>query len=169
MKFKKPILVAGTAVTVGLAGLAGSGVVSAATNTQEGDSLVDKIATTFNLDKSEVQDVFEEHREGRQAEHQQNIEEELSQLVENGELTEAQKQSILDKRAELQAAREEAINNEDGEKDKEQMKEEMEQQREELKTWAEENDIDEQYLHFVFGMGQHHGLGHGDQPRPLDN
>lgn len=115
-------------------------------------SLVQKIADKFGLNKDDVQAVFDQSREEMQAARQAEYESKLSQLVSDGKLTEAQKQLILSKHAQMQANRE---------TDRTTMKEmtaterkaAMEAKRTELETWASQNGIDLQYLMFGQGKG----------------
>ena len=151
MNIKKAVLVAGAVAGVGLAGITGLGVASAATSTPQ-DSIIDKIASKFNLNKDEVEAVFEEYKTEREEERQQNVEERLTQAVEDGKITEEQKAKILAKLEELKAVREDW-------KDKtpEERKEAKEELHSSLKQWAEDNDVP---LRYVMPMhGHHHGPG----------
>jgi hypothetical protein len=162
MNAKKTVLVAAAAATVGLTGIGGLGVASAATDSSADpkSSLIDKLVSKFDLNKSEVEQVFEEQRTEKEAEMKQNIEDRLDEAVSEGKLTEAQKEAILDKLAELREEREA-----DREKVKDMTHEErhehMQQKHEALKEWAEDNDIPEEYLpgavvkrHIGGGMGK---------------
>lgn len=136
---------------IGLAGVAGLGVVSAATDSSAKDSIIDRIAAKFNLDKEEVAQVFEEERAARQAEHQQKVEERLTQAVADGKLTEEQKAKILAKLEELKDQRE-AWQDKTPE-ERHQAKHELHDQ---FKQWAEDNDVPLEYLMFRHA---HHRLG----------
>lgn len=154
MTTRKLLMVAGALATIGLAGAAGTAAVSAET---EGDTLPDKIARKFSLDRSEVQQVFDEHRDEKYTEHQAKLEERLDEAVAEGKLTDDQKSKILAKMKELTNARE---GKREAFKDmtKEERRDAMKQHREDLKTWAEANDIPEEYLPFRFHV-RHHGPG----------
>lgn len=160
---KKPFVIAGLAATIGLAGL-GAGVAHAATSSSDSNnpmsSLVDAIATKFNLDKTQVQQVFDEQKTKMDAEREQEVKDELAQLVTDGKLTQAQSDAITTKRAELEKEREA---NRDSFKDKtaEERKSEMDTKRTELEQWAKDNGIDTQYLKYVFGHGPGGRGGHG--------
>lgn len=159
MKIYKPLVVAGAALAVGLAGTYGYGVAHATSTTSDNrSSLITKLAETFNLKKEDVQAVFDADRAERQAEHQQKLEERLSQAVQDGTITETQKAKILAKLAELKAKMEA---NREAFKDKspEERKATLQQQREELRQWAADNDIPMEFLHFGVrghGPGFHH-------------
>jgi hypothetical protein len=102
MNYKKPLLIAGAASSIVLAGITGVGVVSAdTTSTDNPTGLIDKIAQKFNLNKEEVRAVFEEDRAARQAERQKSMEERLTKAVANGTITADQKAKILVKQAEM--------------------------------------------------------------------
>jgi uncharacterized protein (DUF305 family) len=156
---RKQLLVAGIATAVGITGLTGVGIASAATNaaTSPMSGLVEAISTKFNLNKTDVQAVFDEQRTKMQAEREAEVKQEVAQLVTDGKLTQDQADKINAKRAELQKAREAAMTA--GEtKTREERKSEVDAKRTELETWATDNGIDTEYLRFVMGHG---GRGHG--------
>ena len=137
-------------VTVLTLALAGSAVVASRTSAQgifSGDNFISTLAQKFGKSEDEIKTVFDQVRNERQAEMQTLQAERLDQAVSDGNLTEDQKQMILSKKAELQAERQ-------AERDNRQA------HQQELKTWAEENGIDTQYL-FGFGPGKAGGRGFG--------
>lgn len=143
--------------TVGLGSLAAGGVASAETQSN-GGSIVDKIATTFNLNKDEVQKVFDEEREARKAQHEAKRAERLQGLVDDGTITAEQKTAIEAKLEELSTKREE--NREalrDMSEDERRVK--MDEERESLEAWAKEQGLDLSKLRGVFvgGRGMHMG------------
>jgi len=151
---KKIIALSALAVVLG-AGLLKSGIVFAQGNGQERMStLVQKIADKFNLNKDEVQAIFDEdkairetemkaEREARRAEMQTKYEERLTQDVTYGKITEEQRKLILAKHKEMEANRETK----------------MEGNRTELEAWAKENGIDSSYLMGGFGGRGRGGMG----------
>jgi uncharacterized membrane protein YhiD involved in acid resistance len=157
MNIKKSLVVAGAVATVGVARLTGLGVASAATSSSGADdgtsSLVDKLVAKFNLNKSDVQAVFDADRTEHEAEMQQKMEERLDQAVTDGKITEDQKTKILAKIKEMKADMEANHDAMKGKTDDER-RALMDQKRQEIQTWAEENDIPEEYLMFV---GHVHG------------
>lgn len=160
MNIKKPLLIAGIATTLGVAGIAGTSLVSAETASTGSDSLANKIAQKFNLNKDEVQAVFDEDRQAKEAERSAKIEKELSDAVSNGKLTSEQKDKILAKAKELKSQR-------DTERDSMKNKTEaerrtaMETKRTELEQWAKDNNIPTDYLKYVMGHGGHGPGGPG--------
>lgn len=154
MNIKKSLLVMGAVTGVGLATIAGVGAVSAATSSPK-DSLIDRIATKFNLNKEEVAQVFEEDREARHAQMQQKQEERLDKAVAEGKLTEEQKAKILAKLDELRQGHELWTD-----KLPEERREAKLELHQDLKKWAEDNDIPLEYLHFKMHI-MHGGPGRG--------
>lgn len=162
---KKSLAVAGVASGIVLAGIAGTGMVSAATDAGSANgsgngvsNLVDKIASKFNLNKADVQAVFDEERAAREAEHQQRMGDRLTQAVKDGKITEDQKAKILAKLKEIKA---DMDANRDTMKDETaaERKAAMEAKRAELEKWASDNNISLEYLRM--GMGHHGHGGHG--------
>ena len=128
--------------------LAGSAVLAVRTSAQGifgGDNFISTLAQKFGKSEDEVKTVFDEIRNQRQAEMKTRQEDRLNQAVADGDLTEDQKQMILDKKAELQTERQANM-------------EQRQAHQQELKTWAEDNGIDTQYL-FGFGKAGRHGFG----------
>lgn len=158
---KKNLLVAATVATIGL----GIGVPTAATLAAQaesgstGSSMVEKITSKFNLNKDDVQKVFDEERASREAEREQQSKDELASLVKAGTLTQAQADKITAKRTELKADREA---NRDAMKDKTEAerKAAMEAKKAEIDTWASNNGIDAKYLMLGHGGGRGHGGPH---------
>lgn len=171
---KKQLAIAGLVAGITTAGIATAGIASAATDTSSNSthpmsSLVDAIASKFNLDKSEVQAVFDEQKTKMETEREAKVKEEVAQLVTDGKLTQAQADAINAKRAELQKERE-ANRDAATSKTRQEMKTEMDAKRTELKQWAKDNGISTEYLRYVMGgpgRGGHGGPGFGGE-RPSD-
>ena len=154
MKLQKPLLVLGAVTGITVAGLTGLGVASAASSSGQ-DSIIDKLASRFNLNRDEVAAVFQEAKTEHQAERQQKLDDRLAQAVKDGKITEEQKAKILAKLDELRKAQ-------DTWKDKtpeERMaaKQELHSQ---LQQWAKDNGIPLEFLMPMRGHG--HGWMHGD-------
>ena len=155
---KSKMFVVGAVTAASMFGVAGASLVSAASSTTGADSLVDKIATKFNLNKVDVKAVFDEEHAAREAEQTAEVKTKLEQLVTDGKLTAEQKDKLLAKRDELQKQRDadrEAMQN----KTEAERKTAMEAKRAELYKWASDNGIDKQYLRFLMGGGRGHGHG----------
>lgn len=97
--------------------------------------VIQKLVDQFGVNSTDVDTAMQEVRDEHQAQMQAQYEEYLTSAVDSGDITEDQKQLILDKHDELQAERE--------------------QQRLELEQWSEDNNIDLQYL------GEGHNGPHG--------
>ncbi len=158
------MLVGGAIATVGLAGLGTLGVANAATTpTDPQSSIIDKLSSTFKLNKEDVKKVFDEERNARHAEHQARIANDLEQLVSDGTLTQQQADKLTAKAKELEAARlssKESFEN----LTREERKAAMDAKRDELKKWLADNGIDEKYIRFL-GVGSHRGPGGPDGKR----
>ncbi len=157
LSIRKTLVVAGAASAVGVASLLGANLAVAATDTTSGGSLVDKIASTFKLNKEEVQKVFDTERSEREAEIKAKVEENLSQAVKDGKITEEQKAKILAKQEELRSEREA---NKDSFKDLTvaERRAKMKEKRAELDAWTSENNIPDNFLRYVVG-GPHGRMG----------
>ena len=140
-------------------------------------ALVQKVANRFGLNQDEVQAVFDEDRaerrafrqqdrEARQEEMWQRMTERLDQAVADGNISEAQKQLILEKHQEMQAECQARMENGD-ELTFEQRQALREQHREQMEAWAEENEIDLEYLMGGMGMKNRGGSeGNGRRGGP---
>lgn len=146
-------LIIGSLATVGAIAIIGVGSVSAAASTPR-QNLIDALASRFNLNKSDVQQVFDQQHDKLQAEHQQAIKDRLQSAVDQGKITADQRDKIIAKLDELKRSR-------DSLKDKtpEGRRMAMKTQFDELKKWAADNNIPVQYLMGFNGPGR---MGHGD-------
>ncbi len=131
-------------------------------STRPFQDLISRLVEKFGLNQTEVEGVFDQFHQERQEERQQQMskrqEDRLSEAVENGSLTEEQKQLILEKRQEFQL--------QEGQSDlnPEERREAMEERHWEMESWAEENDIDTSILDFGPKMGNDmkgRGMGPG--------
>lgn len=173
MNIRKTLLVVGAASSIALASMAG---VSAATNNNADDgrdNLINKIASKFNLKPTEVKAVFEEEHAAREAEHKQNFEAKLDQLVKDGKITSDQKAKILAKQAEMKAQME-ASRAEMKDMTPAERKAEMQKHKAELEQWAKDNGINTDYLKLVIGHGpgghgRHGGFGGPDHGPDADD
>ncbi len=155
-------------------------------------SLVQKIADKFGLNKDEVQAVFDQDRQARFAEMEKNrvahqaemeakLTAQLDQDVKDGKITPAQKDLIIAKRKEFEAARQtemQSLQGKTGDDLKaaiEAKKIQMQTQRTDLENWAKQNNIDIKYFTGGFwgkgpgfggmGFGRMHGMMDKDYPQ----
>lgn len=149
------MLIGGTIASVGIASVASLGMASAATTSNGQSNLVDKLASTFKLNKADVQKVFDEDRASHQAEREQAMKTKLDQAVKDGKITQDQEDKLIAKLKELQADRKEF-------KD---MKEETQAERDAhkakmdaFKQWLTDNKIPEDLAR---PMGGHGHMGPG--------
>lgn len=158
----KSLIVATIVGAVGTGTVATGAIANAESGTTTGtdpmSSLVDKIASTFNLDKTKVQEVFDEQRSEMETKREAEVETKLQTLVNNGTITAEQKTAIKAKMAEMKAERE---SNKDDFKDmtEEERKAAMDKKKTELETWAKEQGIDLTKLTGIF-----RGPGGGHRP-----
>jgi hypothetical protein len=151
---KKQIIL--SALVLSVVGIAAAGVstVAAQTTTARDSSLIQKIADKFKLNKTDVQTVFDQDRQEKQATKETQYQARLDQLVKDGKITKAQEKLILDKHKELESKRRSEFQNKQN-LTADQRKAEMQQERTDLNTWATNNGIDIRYLMGGFGMGMH--------------
>lgn len=156
----RSLIVASFVGTVGAGGLLTANIANAETSASATDSpmsgLIDKISSTFNVDKSKVQALFDEDRQARESEREKAQAERLQQLVDDGTITAAQKSAIEKKIAEMKAARESA-KADMKELTDEERKEKMDEKRTELESWAKEQGLDLTKLKGVLGGNGGHG------------
>lgn len=111
-------------------------------NAQTSDPIliIDRIAQRFNLDRSDVQQVFDEAREEHQNMMQERFLEALEKAVSEGKITSDQKEALLEKHNEIMANREAFV---------EEMRDMTPQERrlamrnhgEDLREWAQSQGI----------------------------
>lgn len=158
---QRNLILAGSLVTIAVSTL-GVGAVSASQNSKK-DDLVSKIASHFNLNKDEVQNVFDENRAEHQEERQAKREERLTSAVESGKLTEDQKTKILAKMEENRAFFESLKDMSPAERKAAQNK-----HKAEMEAWAKENGIDNKWA--KPGRGErHHGPERGEHGPMTDS
>ncbi len=107
--------------------------VSAADSGTQRASIVQKLATKFGLQETDVEAVFDDNRAEMQKEREQAFTDKLNKAVTDGKLTTAQKDAVLAKHAEMKNMR-------DAER------EDRQQKRTKLTQWAEANNIDPSFL-----------------------
>lgn len=162
---KKRLLIAAATAVVGLSTIGGLGIASAetASTTTSSDpmsSLVQKIATKFNLKQADVQSVFDENKAAMDATREKNIVTEQAQLVKDGTLTQAQSDAITAKRAALQKEMEASRTTDQSKTDAER-KTAMEARKTAIDTWLKDQGIDSKYTYLLMGRG--HGGHMGDR------
>jgi|SRR3989344_7538263 len=151
---KKLIIPTILVATIAIAGLLSVKVILAQEITSY-PPIVQRIAQRFNLPENEVQEVFQEVWDERQAERYANWEDKLNDAVSEGKITQEQKQAILDKYQEMQDKMESLDN-----LSPEERRDEMHKLHDELRDWAEKEGI-EFFPTGPFGMGLMHGFHKG--------
>ena len=143
---------------VGGAALFGANAVSAQAT---GETLVERLATRFNIDQDEVQAVFDEAHEERKADREVRMNERLQLLVDDGTITTEQQAVIEQARSELQATIEEIKpdNFRDlSEEEREAVREQIKGAREAFRQTLADADIDTDEI--KIGRGHRGGAGH---------
>lgn len=164
MNVKRTVLVGATVATTAVGGIGGLGVASAATaaDGSTGDtSIVDKIASKFNLKKSDVQAVFDADRQQHEAERDAQQKQALADAVKNGKLTQAQADHITTVLNEIKTLRGDTDPHNLSDDVKSQIKDKMDA----LRDWAKTNNVDLSLV--MMGHGPHGGPGRdmmGDAP-----
>lgn len=74
MKIRKSVVAASAIAVLGLSALHAAPTYAASDTT----SLIDRLAVRFSLNRDDVQTVFDEHRSGRMAEHEQAMKDRLA-------------------------------------------------------------------------------------------
>lgn len=121
-----------------------------------GETLVDRISSKFNLNKAEVQQVFDEVHDEKEAERTQDMSERLQEKVDAGTIT-AEQKTLIETKLKEQQEKMEAIRDEDLTEDA--RHEKMSALRDELRQWAEDNDLD---FSLVMSRGGKGGMRGGE-------
>lgn len=158
---KKNLLIAATAATLSLGALVPVAAMAQSDTTTGSSSIVDKLASKFNINKADVQKVFDEEHTARQAEREQKSKDELASLVKAGTLTQAQADKITAKRAELKSTMDANLGTMK-DKSQEERKAAMDSKKAEIDKWASDNGIDAKYLMLGHGEGRGHGGPHNN-------
>lgn len=137
------------------------GFASAATASTPHDTLVDKLVSKFNLNKSDVQKVIDENRQEHEAAREQKMKERLDQAVKDKKITQEQEDKLIAKLKVLQADRKELKQAKQAERDARKAK------MDEFKKWLSDNKIPEEVARPMGGPG-HRGMMHGEGT-PHDN
>ena len=155
---KKSLITAGIIGSVAATGLTGVAIANAETSTQKNtnpmSSLVNAIASKFNLNASDVQSVFDEQRAKMDEEREQEVKDEVAQLITDGKLTQEQADKINAKRADLKAERETQRTADQSQTEVERQAD-REKRKTELDTWLKDNSIDAQYGYLLMSGRPH--------------
>ncbi len=119
--------------------------------------IIEKLAQRFGLDREEVKSVFEEERTMREQERSERMEERLDTLVNDGVITEEQRQMLLQKLDLLRTKMSGA-----SDFSHEERHAAMKQAHDEFKSWLEEQGL-EDILPFKM-MGQKMRGHHFEEP-----
>lgn len=118
-------------------------------------TIVTKLAQRFNLKIEDVEEVFDEERDERRAEMFARFSERLDELVSQGKITSAQKETILDKHEEMRDKMDELSG-----LSLEERRDKMREIHDEFKSWLNQQDLDSLGIG-SFGQGFKKGIGMG--------
>jgi hypothetical protein len=148
MKISKSTVVALAAI--GVIGTTSATALASTTNSGTQNSLAEDIAAKFHLNQSDVQQVIDQHKETKLQNRESHYEDRLTQAVNGGKLTEAQKQAVLTEHNKLMSELKSSSNI-----DKHLT---MQNIRKEAQDWAKQNNIDIKWLMPPM-RGMHHMMG----------
>lgn len=160
MNIRIPLLATAAIAAISVGGYATSVYALSDNSSTEGTSIVDKIASKFNLNADEVKAVFAADRAERMAECQADRAEQLATAVTNGDITQAQSDYITNALAEIETLKGDSVPRDMSDTVREQIRTKMDA----LRDWAKDNNVDLKYI----GHGGHHG-GFGDSGRGMRN
>ncbi|HUD11666.1 MAG TPA: hypothetical protein VMS08_04615 [Candidatus Saccharimonadia bacterium] len=158
---KKTIIIPLAVVAAIGAGVYGTSQASAASSTNSGQTLAQRIASAFNLDPSKVQTVVNQYRASQQSERDANYQDRLNQAVTNGKLTSAQESAIITEHNTL-ATQLQAAQNLTGSARTAAIK----QVHQAAQAWASTNNVS---MHWLIGSGHLRGgrmQMNGSNPSP---
>lgn len=155
-KLQRTLLVGVGVATLGLTGVSVGANASALSGESSGQSsLIDKIASTFNIDKTKLKEVFQADREERHAEMKAERTEALKTALSEGTLTQEQYDHIVAANNEVDALMNTSGSPED---QTDEQREAIKTKMDELRDWFEEQNLDVRDLGIGFGRG-HGGPG----------
>ena len=127
-----------------VAAIYGVSKTSAQTANPGSQTIIERIAQKFGLNQADVQSVFNDYRSEKMktliADRRSRLEQQLTTSVTNGNITEAQKQAILNKYDELSAKKTQDMTD--------------------LQNWVKQNGLDKVGMGLGFGFGKF-GMGRG--------
>lgn len=154
------MLAAAGIVSLAGAGVAGTNIASAMTNKNSSDkesSLVEAIANKFNLNKTDVQKVFDEQRQARHDEMKQERLDKLKEALGDKKITQAQYDYIVAAWDEIDKLMTEAGDPRDM---TDAQREAIKNKMDELRNWARDQKISKYVGGWGEGRGNHHGGHH---------
>jgi polyhydroxyalkanoate synthesis regulator phasin len=154
VKYSKSLIIAASgAGVIGVAGIGASALAANSGSTSSYPPIVQKIASTFNLDPAKVNDVFQQQHQANIADRQAKLKSTLDQAVKDGKLTQDQEDKLI---AELKTLR--TQQQADKTSDRQSFKTQLDQ-------WAKDNgisDLDQILPAPPVGHPGMHGMGAND-------
>ena len=157
MKNKQTVLVLLVLGLVAVGAIFGMALVAvAAEDIDDYPPIIQALAERFNLNADDVKEVFDEQHEVRKEEMLKSKEERLDEAVEEGQLTEKQKDELLERQEEMNAKMAELKDLPPQERF-----EAMKEIKEDFQAWLEESGIDLKGVYGGFGKGHFGKRGFG--------
>lgn len=160
---KRNLIIGAGVASIGIAGITGVATASALTSTDSttGTSLIDKLVSKFNLNKDEVQAVFDADRSEHHAAMQAERTAALKTALTDGKLTQAQYDYIVAAQAEIDTLMDTA-----GAPDtqSDETRAAIKAKLDTLRDWMKEQNLTLENLGLGFGRGGH-GPGRGDHDK----
>lgn len=157
-KLKRTLIIGAGVASIGAAGLATVASTSALTDTDssKNTSLIDKLVGKFNLNKTEVQAVFDAERAEHHAEVRASQTEALKVALSSGKLTQVQYDYIVKAQLEIDGLREKSGSPKD---QSQATKDAIKAKMDALRDWMKSQNLTREGLGLGFGHGRG-GLGH---------
>lgn len=155
----KPIVYSGITIAFAALALTGLGMKEVEAVSFSPTEIVSRIATRFNLNKDDVQSVFNTFREQRQSQMIQAFSTRLDDAVKTGKITDAQKSLILNKMKEEQTTRDNEASSWKS-MTPEERRADRKKHQDEIQQWATANNIPIEFL-MQGHIGKRMGMGRG--------
>lgn len=149
--FNKKILVpTAAALMIGL-GVFGVGQISAQSDDMH-STMIQKLSQKLGISEDKINSAFEQIHSERKSERKAFLEQKLNQAVNDGKVTDAQKQAILNKFSEMKDFKvdKDSFKNMTAE----QRRNAMQQKKQEMESWAAQNGLSLEILHELMGHGR---------------
>jgi len=150
MNIKKPMLAVAALSVIGVGAMGSATYALEDSATGEKTSMVDKLVSKFNLDKTEVETFFKEERAAHDVKRSEKMTEKLAEAVKDSTITQEQSDYITKAMTEIDVLRSESTPGEQDDTTRDAMKE----KRDALRDWAKENDVE---LNVLGGKGHRGG------------
>lgn len=150
MNAKKSLLIGAAIASISAGGVGVAGIASAQSAHDGNATIVDRLVEKFDLNKDEVQAVFQEQHQERHAQMATERSERIADAVSTGKITQEQADYLTAAFEDIDALRDSIVPGEENDEIRAQVREKMLA----VHNWADENDVDLRALN-----GGHNGHG----------